>query len=238
MKTLLYTHTDYSDIWKPFLNRFRKYFPDTEIYFCVNNIKQELPNNIIPIYYYYNNIIPIYYDDNKTYTERLSQCIEQIGSKTVLFIHEDMILYDTPLYDKLEDYSKYVEEGIAHSIKLIPVGDIIGKSEIDKTLIHTTYSKFSIQPTIIHTDNLLCLIKKAGQVSIWEFESIIEQKDTDYVSYIGTENKRGIHHFDSKVFPYTATAIVKGRWNFSEYLDELTEVLSECNINKEIRGVI
>jgi hypothetical protein len=228
MKTLLYTHTDYSDVWKPFLSRFRKYFSDVEIYFCVNSTEQKLPEDIIPVYY----------DDNKTYTERLSQCIEQIGSTTVLFIHEDMILYDKPLYDKLEEYIKYVEEGSANSIKLIPVGTIIGRPELDSTLVHTTYSRFSIQPTIIHTDTLLELVKEVGKVSIWEFESLVKQRDTDYVAYTGTENKRGMYHYDSKVFPYTATAIVKGKWNFSEYPNELTEILSECGIDKEVRGVV
>lgn len=228
MTTILYTHTDYSDVWEPFLNRFRKYFPDTELYFCVNNTQQKFPNTTIPIFY----------DDTKSYTERLSQCLSQIGSKVVLFLHEDMILYDTPLYAKLEDYIKYVEEEKAHSIKLIPVGTIIGRPKIDKTLVHTTNSKFSIQPTIIHTDSLLTLLKEVGPTTIWDFESRVLQRDTDYVSYMGTESKRGMHHFDSKVFPYTATAIVKGRWNFSEYPIELTEVLGECDINKEIRGIV
>jgi hypothetical protein len=228
IKTLLYTHTDYSDVWKPFLSRFRKYFSDAEIYFCVNTTEQELPANTIPIYY----------DDSKTYTERLSQCIEQIGNTTVLFIHEDMILYDEPIYSKLEDYVRYVEENKAHSIKLIPVGTIIGRPELDETLVHTTYSRFSIQPTIIRTDSILGLIEEVGKVSIWEFEALIKQKDTDYVAYTGTESKRGMHHFDSKVFPYTATAIVKGKWNFSEYPNELTEILLECGIDKEVRGVV
>lgn len=228
MKTLLYTHTDYSDVWKPFLHRFRKYFPTAEIYFCVNKTEQEVPANTIPVYY----------DSSKTYTERLLQCIDQIGSETVLFIHEDMILYDIPLYSNLENYMEYVSSKKAHSIKLIPVGTIIGRPELDNTLVHTTCSKFSIQPTIIHTDSLLELIKEVGQVSIWEFEAMIKQRDTDYVSYIGTEAKRGAYHFDSKVFPYIATAIVKGKWNFSEYPNELTEILAEYSIDKEVRGVV
>ncbi len=226
--TVLYTHTDYSDVWEPFLNRFRKYFPDTKLYFCVNKYSENIPENCNPIYY----------DETKQYTERLSECITQIGGEVVLFLHEDMILYDTPLYDKLEDYFQYVEEGTAHSIKLIPVGTIIGRPYFDSTVVHTTYSKFSIQPTIIHTHSLLQLLEEVGPNSIWEFERLVQQKGNDYVCYMGTESKRGMHHFDSKVYPYTATAIVKGKWNFMEYPVELTEILEECNINKEIRGII
>lgn len=225
---LIYSHTDYSDVWKPLLKRFRKYFPNEEIYFCTNSTQQELPSNVTPIFY----------DENRSYTERLSQCIEQIGDKTVLFLHEDMILFDTPEYDLLKKYNSYVESGQAHSIKLIPVGTIIGRPDLDKTLVHTTYSKFSIQPTFIKTSSILNLIKETGHTNIWDFESKMPLKDNDYVSYQGTEDKRGMHHYDSKVFPYTATAIVKGKWNFSEYEKELKEILEECNINEEIRGIV
>ena len=82
------------------------------------------------------------------------------------------------------------------------------------------------------------MLEEAGDATIWEFESIIKQRDTDYVSYLGTEDKRGMYHFDSKVFPYTATAIVKGKWNFSEYSRELKEVLAECSIDINIRGTV
>ena len=228
MTTLLYTHTDYSDVWKPFLNRFRKYFPHSKVFFCVNKKDSNIAKDCTPIYY----------DETKQYTERLSDCLDQIGGEVVLFLHEDMILYDTPLYEKLEDYFKYVEEGTAHSIKLIPVGTIIGRPYFDTSLVHTTYSKFSIQPTIIHTHSLLQLIKEVGPNTIWEFERLVQQRDNDYVSYFGIESKRGMHHYDSKAFPYTATAIVKGKWNFMEYPKELTEILEECNIDKEIRGIL
>lgn len=228
IEVITYSHTDYSDVWEPFLSRFRKYFPDTKIYFCVNYTDQELPHDVTPVFY----------EESKCYTQRLSQCLSQITSRVVLFLHEDMILYDTPLYDKLEDYTRYVEEGKAHSIKLIPVGTILARPEIDASLAYTTYSKFSIQPTIIHTDSLLRLLEEAGDATIWEFESIVKQRDTDYVSYLGTEDKRGMYHFDSKVFPYTATAIVKGKWNFSEYSRELKEVLAECSIDINVRGIV
>ena len=44
-------------------------------------------------------------------------------------------------------------------------------------------------------------------------------------------------HFNSKVFPYTATAIVKGLWNYSEYEKELDLICTEYNINPFLRGI-
>ena len=38
-----------------------------------------------------------------------------------------------------------------------------------------------------------------------------------------------MYHFDSLVYPYIATAIVKGKWNFQEY-PELKKLLDSYNI--------
>jgi len=48
------------------------------------------------------------------------------------------------------------------------------------------------------------------------------------------EPKRGLHHYDSKVFPYIASALVKGDW-CSEYKDELKGILGLYNIDESIR---
>jgi hypothetical protein len=50
--------------------------------------------------------------------------------------------------------------------------------------------------------------------------------------------KRGSLHFDSIVYPYIATAIIKGKWNLSEYPNELGDLLNEYKIDKSIRGVV
>ena len=50
------------------------------------------------------------------------------------------------------------------------------------------------------------------------------------------EDKRGLYHYDSKVFPHISTALVKGRWNMSEYPQEMTELIKEYKINIMNRG--
>jgi hypothetical protein len=80
-------------------------------------------------------------------------------------------------------------------------------------------------------------LNRYGPKNIWEFESSIQNFGNEFVSILGSEKKRGIYHYDSEVFPYVATAIVKGKWNFSEYPKELEEVLSFCEIDKKLRGI-
>ena len=54
---------------------------------------------------------------------------------------------------------------------------------------------------------------------------------------IGGERKRGLYHYDSLVFPYIATAINKGKWNYNEYQKELDIFFTEYEINPFERGI-
>ena len=56
------------------------------------------------------------------------------------------------------------------------------------------------------------------------------------VYHYDNENKRGLNHFDSSVYPYVATALVKGKWNLSEYKKELGDILESKNIDINQRG--
>ena len=48
--------------------------------------------------------------------------------------------------------------------------------------------------------------------------------------------QRGRLHWDSKVYPYIATAVVKGKWNTKEYPNEMSVIADEYNIDYNIRG--
>ena len=51
------------------------------------------------------------------------------------------------------------------------------------------------------------------------------------------KNKRGLFHYDSNIVPHVASALVKGRWNLSEY-PELVDILSENKIDYNLRGSV
>ena len=52
-----------------------------------------------------------------------------------------------------------------------------------------------------------------------------------------TSSPRG-GHYDSKIFPYIATALIKGKWNTSQYGSELNEIAKEYNLDFKVRGEI
>ena len=43
-------------------------------------------------------------------------------------------------------------------------------------------------------------------------------------------------HHDSEIYPYIATAVVKGLWNLTEYPAEMAEVVKEFGIDCRERG--
>ena len=114
--------------------------------------------------------------------------------------------------------------------------DTFYTSDIDDTLVTSQFSKFSIQPTIIKKETFANIFENK-QFNIWEFEDKINHVDLHFMSKVGYERKRGLYHYDSTVYPYIATAINKGKWNVSEYQEELNPIFEEYNINPFDRGI-
>jgi hypothetical protein len=223
---VVYTHTDMKDIWPMFFGQLKKYVSNTKIYVAVNEDDSYLSDYTI-----------VKYDDSKVYTERWKQILPQISEEVILFLHEDMILFDSIKPDYIKKYFEYVKNGEVNSIKLILAGEYFSESSIDSTLVFNEYSKFSIQPTIVTKEFFTNVLNSVDELNIWEFEQAIAGTGRDYMVRIGGEKKRGIYHYDSLVFPYIATAINKGKWNLNEYMEELNPMFEEYNINPFERGM-
>ena len=224
---VIYTHTDMKDVWPSFFGQLNKFMSDYKIYVCVNKTDDMIPNNCLQITY----------DDSKKYTNRILECLSKINEDVILFFHEDMILYANPLHNYLEKYYEYILNDFANSIKLLYAGSGGIVSEFEDTLVQNDLSKFSIQPTIIKTKTFKELIENHLELTIYEFEDAIKLNEKDFSATNGIEKKRGIFHYDSFVFPYIATAINKGKWNLTEYQNELNPIFEEYNINPFDRGI-
>lgn len=228
MVIVTYTHTDTKDVWIPFFDRLKKYMGNYKTYVLVNKQDDDIPNEYMQLYY----------DEKKTYTERLVECLVNIDEEIILFMHEDMILYDKPMHEYLEKYEIYIKQSKMDCIKLLFSGNDAIESQIDSHLVTNEYSKFSIQPTIMKTKILIDLANMVGAKSIWDFENSIIDNHAHFSVRFGDEKKRGILHYDSKVYPYIATAIVKGKWNMTEYQSELHQIFTEYGINPFERGIV
>ena len=222
---VVYTHSDMEDVWPMFFGQLKKYMSDYKVYVCIDEENDTISNDIIRLRY----------DDTKKYTDRLYQIIDGIEEDVFLFIHEDMVLYDTPDYNSLNKYFEYVEQELVDSIKLISVGSYF--VDAVEGLVKSDLSKFSIQPTIISKSRLKVLLEECAGMGIWDFEKKVSDSDSD-VMIRSIAKRRGLLHYDSSVFPYIATAICKGKWNYTEYENELTPLWKEYNINPFERGIL
>jgi hypothetical protein len=225
---VLYTHTDMEDVWPMAFGQIQKYLPKFTIYLTVNKVTDSIPSHFKTITY----------DDTLAYTDRWKTILPQIPDEIILFLHEDMILLGEPKIDLLNEYVELIASQKIRSVKLIFAGTGVAPSFIHPTLVSNGLSKLSIQPTIISNASFLYLLDMVGSKNIWDFESAITSNLGDFMALLGTEQKRGMFHYDSVVFPYIATAISKGKWNYSEYKSELDTLFTEYNIDPTIRGTV
>jgi hypothetical protein len=231
---VVFTHSNYSDVWPIFFGQAAKYLGKFKIYLFVDKHMEGIPDDVEVILY----------DENDDYQTRFATCLQQVEEQYVILHHEDMPLYAEPNIDRIKDYVHMIAKHQFDSVKLLKGGEMNGTPHKDlKELILIPSSSswlFSIQPTIWERDKLQLIYDETQGNTIWEFEVNAQQicrnhKMKNYYYYDG-EPKRGRYHFDSKVYPYIATAVSKGKWVMSEYPKELGQLLKEYNIDPSVRG--
>ena len=227
MKILLYTHSDYSWVWEywhkqtdKFLNVFEK--------ICLLNSNSS----------FREDYLVIKYDDKLTYKNRILSCLDNIDDdEIVLFCHEDMFLYKKPNFEIIDEYINLIKSGNCELIKLVRAFENLDKSNIhDKLFKNPDKQLFSIQPTLIKIKTLKYIYKTVPGDNIWEFEAnTTKEYLKDLISLcsfdLNQDKKRGKFHYDSSVYPYICTAVIKGKWNFKEYKKELYEIFYNKKFN-------
>jgi hypothetical protein len=225
IKIIVYTHTDYKHVWPLWFGQTEKYLSDFEKIIFVNKKDESIPSNY--------KIIT--YDENDLYSRRVSSCLDQLDQNdTIIFHHEDMFLYDKPNFNILNEFKNIIKENPDTLIKLIRAGGNNIKCFLhEKLYSNPTGLNYSIQPTICKVHLLKNIYSTTPGSTIWEFEQNAgNQLNTLYSFYCyDGEPLRGLAHYDSSIYPYIATAIVKGQWNLQEYNNELTKLFNEYKIN-------
>jgi len=233
---VLYTHTDFRDVWPIFFGQTETYMRDYQKVVLVNRHSEDIPDQ-------YEQII---YDEALPYHLRVHSCLSKLEDKTILFLHEDMILYEEPIHSDLESFSSLVNEDRIDFIKLIKAGNAPFEiSDLHKNLTPCPKQLlFSIQPTITKVNKLKHIYLMTPGSSIWDFESRVSGT-CEYLGYTrcymtsySSESKRGLAHWNSECFPYVATAVTKGKWNYSEYPKELNFLFNQYGIDKAKRGIV
>ncbi len=227
MKILVYTHSDYSWVWKYWHQQTDKFLHNFDK-ICMSNSNSS----------FRDDYLVIKYNDKLTYKDRVLSCLNEIDdNEIVLFCHEDMFLYKKPNFEIIDEYINLVKNDNCELVKLIRAFENLDKSNLHKKLFKNPDKQlFSIQPTIIKIKTLKHIYKTVPGENIWEFEANTSKKYLkDLISLCSfdpdVDKKRGKFHYDSSVYPYICTAVIKGKWNFKEYKKELFEIFYNKKFN-------
>ena len=227
MKILVYTHSDYSWVWKYWHQQTDKFLQNFDK-ICMSNSNSS----------FRDDYLVIKYNDKLTYKDRVLSCLNDIDdNEIVLFCHEDMFLYKKPNFEIIDEYMNLIKNDNCELIKLIRAFENLDKSNLHKKLFKNPDKQlFSIQPTIIKIKTLKHIYKTVPGDNIWEFEANTSKKYLkDLISLCSfdpdLDKKRGKFHYDSSVYPYICTAVIKGKWNFKEYKKELFEIFYNKKFN-------
>jgi len=238
LAVIMYSHSSYSDAWQMFMGQFDKYFPkEVKRYVFVDDDKGIVGEN-------WNTVL---YKDSDSYNERFSHCLESVSEDYCILNHEDMPLYSEPNFGELERCLSILEsEQKLHYIKLIKGGELrdIPYYSVPNlfSIPHDSQNIFAVQPTLWKTEKLKVVYQETKVDNIRQFEpqsqNTCRQNSIHGAYYFDSEPTRGLYHHDSSIYPYVATAIVKGRWNLAEYYFEIIELTKEYNIDLKERGTV
>lgn len=232
MIQVTYTNSNCSDLWDTFQKQTKKH-TDLPLYMISD---KEVNNINLSGLFIYNNEDPYY----KVWVDALST----FNSEYFIYLQEDFFLYQDVDKNKLNEYLEFLKNNPNYSfVRLLKSGDL-GKTKLSDTLYEIESTNpfiFAMQATIWRTSDYIALMKRVKSFNWLENEdysrSMINMNMKGVYHY-NNEPKRGLNHYDSNVYPYIATALVKGKWITSEYNETLTNILKENNIDINKRGTI
>lgn len=231
-----WTNIDYEDVFPVYFGNIEKYFPQIEkSYVAINKLSEKISDNHLQLIN----------DDKSFYYDRIISCLEHIEEDYVLYMQEDFILYDQVNIEEFNKCFNYLKNGDSSCIKMIRSGSdtLEEKKETD---IYKSCDFLSAvhQATIWKKSHLIDILENLEPKNLRDFEingnASYTMNELGYQStfyFHQSSPKRG-GHYDSLVFPYIATAIIKGKWNTPEYHSEIKQLSEDYKIDLSKRGCL
>ena len=231
MIQIVYSNSNCADVFNVFLACNKKY-TTLPLYvisdFDASGIKGVIGNHI--------------YDNSEPYWKVWVDALEKFKQENFIYLQEDFFLYDKVKEPTLEIYRQLLNMNTKYSfIRLLKSGQL-NQRPLCRNLYEiepTNEQIFSMQATIWKTADYVKLMK-AVQDPKWlendKYRAAMIQMNMAGLYHYDNEPQVGANHCDSNVYPYIATAVVKGKWNLSEYYNLLFPILKDYNINIAKRG--
>jgi hypothetical protein len=230
------THSKNSDLWEAYIGQIQKYM-DEPLYFFTD---QHPPFDT-------SGVESLLYDATFNFRTQFLQGLVHVNHEFCLYMNEDYLLYDNPDKKKLSEYIQVLRDNPQLSFIRLGKGIDHFNYPVTKTLNYLDVRNpyfYSQTATLWKTNHLKAVhvhgpdLHIGGEDMSQQFEVAAHKTCYDLgiqgMYHYDGESKRGEHHYDSNVFPYTASALVKGKW-CSEYKEELLPLLKEYEVDLDKR---
>ena len=234
------TNSSMKDMWKMFIGELEEFFPKQKVYFF-SDVKSE----------YFFNYHTVIYDKKINFSEQYYSCLKRVKEDYIITLNEDYILYAFVKVHIIKNFLKILKENNKISFIRFHKGPNFTNKKFTKNLYYLDESKrhlYSQTATLWKRRVLLDLYKDAPKSHIGknygnnrvlcaedEIDKICREKKIKGLSSFYDEKLLGHSNYDSYVFPYLQSVIIKGCWNFKEYQNELLLLFKKYKINKESR---
>lgn len=242
LAVVTWTNNEYEDVFPAYFGNLKKYcFEIEKSYVLINKLSEVIDDDHLQLVN----------DENDLYSQRLLACFEHITEDYILYMQEDFILYDYVNVNEFKRCFDYLKKSDCSCIRMIRSSCNSLDNLVEKNIYKISHSEipdlsFTQQPSIWKTKDFIEIITKLNPKTYRDLESYGSYDASKMMDDIGMyssfyfdkkSNPRG-GHFDSKVFPYIATALIKGKWNKLEYPKEIEIISKEYNIDIEKRGCV
>lgn len=231
------SHSTYHDVLEVFLSTFREYCPLLKLYIFTDHLDTQLFKNTENVVIYEGN----------TFRDQFLFGLKQVKEDIILTLNDDYFILSPPKLALLNSFAVKLRQSHYSQIRLHR-GPNFGRKTCDNNLHLLDLDSpffYSQTATLWKLRDLIKLYEGTAPSGIarkgneQQFEVLAnetaKQLKLEGLVYFNGEKKRGKHHFDCSVFPYVASAIVDGRWNFLEYYFELKEIEQKFGCDLSLR---
>ena len=228
-----YTNSNCQDVWEMFVGEIKK---QTKIpLYMISDKKVD----------FLDNDSQIIYDNSDPYYKVWVDAVQKFGQDYFIYLQEDFVLYDKVDDEKINEYVEFLKNNPQYSfVRLLKSGNL-GTRKLSLTLYEIESMNpniFAMQATIWRSSDYILLmntVKSNGWLETdADYRNNMISLGISGVYHYDGEPKRGGVHYDSNVYPYIATALVKSKWDMSEYDKELREILTKYKVDVNKRGII
>lgn len=224
---MMYSHSEYSFLWKAAIPLLEKYAGNIKIYWCSDS----LADYVLPDNWTFHK-----YDPSLSWASRIKGCLDLITTKYVIYLQEDWLLIDNIEMDKLkylmnfmdEKGCKYLTSGIRQRYEVPPIPSVYTNYEFQKICGHW------FQPSIWNRE-LLYSIASTG-CKLTENEGGETLNLTHASVCYAIRNNRFKEVATRTLFYPHIHAINGGKWTFIKF-PCLKALLESYGIDTSKRGV-